>query len=56
MFQTKIVEKIKVTPPPRNRVIYEIMWKNIIIEPGRSQVTILAHAGYLRLQTHTQDI
>jgi len=61
MFQTKVAEKIKTHfifsnfPPPENHVIYEIMWKNIV-EPGRPQMTILAHAGYLRLQTHTQDI
>jgi len=55
VFRTKVVEKIKVTFSSENRVIYEIMWKNII-EPGRPQMTILARAGYLRLQIHTQDI
>jgi hypothetical protein len=58
MFQTKVAEKIKthfIFSTPENHVIYEIMWKNIV-DPGRPQMTILAHAGYLRLQIHTQDI
>jgi len=45
MFQTKFVEKIKthilcsVTFFFENRVVYEIMWKNIV-ERGRPQMTI----------------
>jgi uncharacterized membrane protein len=46
MFRTKVVEKIKThilcsvySPSPRNRVVYEIMWKNVV-EPNRSQMTI----------------
>jgi hypothetical protein len=43
MVQTEVVEKIKPhilysIKCVENRVIYEIMWKNII-EPGRSQMT-----------------
>ena len=39
-----------------NRVVYEVMWKNIV-EWGRSQMTIWRmnlHAGYLRLK-HTLE-
>ena len=46
MFQTKVVEKIKThilcsvtPPPPENRTVYEIMWKNTV-ERGSSQMTI----------------
>jgi len=42
----KVVEKIKTTNimfnkffPPENRVVYEIMWKNVV-EAGRLQITI----------------
>jgi len=39
-----------------NRNIYEILCKNIV-EPGRSQYdACLLHAGYLRLQIHTQNV
>jgi len=38
MFDTKILEKIKphmfsyfyLCPPPENRAIYEILWKNVV--------------------------
>jgi len=45
MFQTNAVEKIEthilcsIVPPPENRTVYEIMWKNIV-EWGRPQMTI----------------
>jgi len=45
MFQTKVVVKIKthilcsVTFLFENRVVYKIMWKNIV-QPGRPQMTI----------------
>jgi len=70
MLQTKVVEKIKThfvfsNPSPlpqhkKNLDVYEIMWKNIV-EQGRPQMTIqygacAVHAGYLRLQTHTQNM
>ena len=43
-----------------NCAVYEIMWKNMV-EPDRPQMTIQygacpSHAGYLRLQTQTQNI
>ena len=39
-----------------NRNIYDILWKNIV-EPGRSQYdACLLHAGYLRLEIHTQNV
>jgi len=45
---------------PENRAVYEIMWKNMV-QPDRPQMkmqygTCALHAGYLRLQTHTQNI
>jgi hypothetical protein len=48
MFHTKVVEKIKThilcsvtfTPPPENRAVYEIMWKNIVDELDRPQIKI----------------
>jgi hypothetical protein len=49
MFQTKVVEKIKIhilhllTFFPENITIYGIIWKNIV-EPGVSQMAIMAHA------------
>jgi hypothetical protein len=46
MFQTKVVQKIKThlcpvipPPPPENRAVYEMMWKNIV-ERGRTQATV----------------
>jgi hypothetical protein len=46
MFQAEVVEKIKThiscaipPPPPDNRAVYEITWKNIV-EQGRLQTTI----------------
>jgi hypothetical protein len=43
-----------------NPAVYDIMWKNII-QRGRPQMTIqygagALHAGYLRLQKHTQVV
>jgi hypothetical protein len=38
-----------------NRAVYEIMWKKNVAERGRPQMTSL-HAGYLRLQIHTQVV
>ena len=42
-----------------NRTVYEMMWKNTV-ESGRPQMTVWCmytlHAGYLRLQTHTQNL
>jgi hypothetical protein len=41
----KLLEKIKtlilypVTPLPKNRAVYELMWKNIV-EPDRPQMTV----------------
>ena len=45
---------------PENRTVYEMKWKNMV-ERGRPQVTIkygarAVRAGYLRLQTQTQNI
>jgi len=40
-----------------NRAVYEIMWKNIV-GPDSRQMTIwrMLYAGYIWLQTHTQNI
>jgi hypothetical protein len=42
-----------------NCAVFEIMWK-IFEEPGMPQMTIYGacalHAGYLRLETHTQNV
>jgi hypothetical protein len=41
-----------------NRAVYEIMWENTV-QPDRPQLHYGAcslHAGYLRLQTHTQNM
>ena len=60
----KVVEEIKthilcsITFLFENRTVYEIMWENTV-ERDRSQMTLWRtelHAGYLRLQTHTQNI
>jgi hypothetical protein len=45
---------------PQNRAVYEIKW-NYIVQPDRSQIAIkygelALHAGYLRLQAHTQNM
>jgi ribosome biogenesis protein Nip4 len=44
---------------PENRAVYEIMWRTIE-ELDRPQTTIYGactlHAGYRRLQTHTQNV
>jgi len=57
MFQTELLEKIKThvllsaifPPPPKNRALYEIMWKNIV-QPDSPQMAIqygayALHAG-----------
>jgi len=65
MFQTNVVEKINThilcstTFISENHIVYEIIWKNIV-EPDSPQMAIYHcacawHAGYLRLQTHTQS-
>ena len=40
-----------------NHAVYEIMWKNMVV-PDRLQMTIrrMFYTGYLRLQTHTQNM
>ena len=65
MFQTKVVEKIKTLLMPNNiffetLAVYEVTWKNIV-KPDRPQMTIkhgacALHAGYIRLQTHAQNM
>ena len=68
MFHTKALEKIKINISRsvtffssfENRPVCEIMCKNIA-EPDKPQMTIeygscALHAGYLRLQTHTQNM
>jgi hypothetical protein len=61
----KVVQKIhthilySVTFFSENRALYEIMWKNMV-QPDRPRMTIqhsacVLYAGYLRLQTHTQN-
>ena len=40
--------------PPENRVVKEIMWKDIA-ESDKPHACAL-HAGYLRLQTHTRNM
>jgi len=61
MFQKKVVEEIKThfmlsnSPPPKNRAIYVIMWKNVA-EQDRSQMTIQCMCiacWILGLQIHT---
>jgi hypothetical protein len=45
MFHTEVLEKIKthilfsVIFSPENRVVYELMWKNMV-QPDRPQVTV----------------
>ena len=64
MFQTKVVEKIKrqilcsmTSPPPENRIVYEIMWGNTAERGGaghrRQNGACELHAGYPRLQKLT---
>ena len=58
-------EKIKTHPLmlnnggfPQNRAVYKIMWENIV-HSDRPQLQYGAcalHAGYLRLQTYTQNM
>ena len=62
MFQTKFVDKIKTNILRskslfRKSCVYEIMWENIVKPTGHSwQCGACAlRAGYLRLQTHTQN-
>jgi hypothetical protein len=67
MFQTKASLKFKKQIlysqkffPPRNRTVYELMWKNII-EPDRSPTKIRydscsLRAEYVRLQTHSENM
>jgi len=58
LYRKHILCSIKVYS--ENRIIYEIMWRNIA-KPDGPQMTIshgacTLHAGYLRLQTHTLRI
>ena len=63
MFWTNVVEKIKTniffSTTFFNRSVYEIKWRNIV-QPGtghgRQYGACALHAGYLRLQTHIQDM
>jgi len=48
------------SPPPKYFDVYEIMWKNFL-EPERPQMkgqygACALHAGYLSLQTHTENM
>ena len=64
MFQMKVVDKIKTRfmfsnfppprPPPENRAVCEIMWKNIV-ERGRSRITQwrMRIGCWLRAARHT---
>jgi len=56
-FQT-FVESIKTHVYPENRAVYEIMWKNIYSRTGHrwQYGACTLHAGYQRLQTHTQNM
>jgi len=64
MFQTKVVGKIKThfllrNIFPKNLDVYEIMWKKYCRRGAghRWQYGACAlHAGYLRLQTQTQNM
>ena len=63
MFRTKVVEEIKThvlcsgTCVFFNRVLYEVMWKNIV-EPERPRMKIrpMRFAEHLELQTHTENM
>jgi len=63
MFQTKVGENIKThilcsVTIFENRAVNEIMWKNTV-QSGKPQMTYGAcalYAGYLRLQTHIQNM
>ena len=61
MFQTNLYVKSKPTCQVEDiffeyRAVYEIMWKNMV-EPGRPPMTKWRmHAGYVRLQTHSEYI
>jgi hypothetical protein len=65
MFQTtlyiKSIHKFHVQEIfSKNSVVYEIMWKNMA-QPDRSHTQIISsscifHAGFQRLQTHTQNV
>jgi len=65
MFQRNDEEKIKTWIFVQfffllNHAVYEIMWKNML-QPDRLQMTIQygaseLHAGWLNLETHTQNI
>jgi len=65
MFQTKGLEIIEthilcsIIFSPENRAVYEITWKNIV-EPDTGHRwqygAYTFRAGYLRLQTHTQNM
>jgi hypothetical protein len=51
MLQTKFVEKLKthfafINPPPENRAVYEIMWKNKY-RAGQATYDNMAHAHCL---------
>jgi len=62
-FQTNVVQKIKThilcsVTFLWNRAVYDIMWNNFVKPLGhRWQYGVCSlHAGYLRLQTHTQYV
>jgi hypothetical protein len=57
MFRTKVAEKIKrhilcSTTFSENRVVYEIMWKNMV-DPSRPQMTIRPMRFVCRIPTST---
>jgi len=64
MFQAKFVEKIKTHFIYNNFVFHylsvnEIMWKYTVERAGPQTIqygVCVLHAGYLRLQTHIQNL
>ena len=60
IFQTKVVEKLETHILCSltffdNCAVYEIIWKNDV-EWGRQYGPCALHAGYLKLQIHTQVV
>jgi hypothetical protein len=64
MLQEKALDKIKTHIMLtelfffENRDVYEIMWKSVVDPDNhrRQYGAFALHAGYLRLQTHTQNM
>jgi hypothetical protein len=63
MFLAKVVQKVKThillsetsPPPPKNRAVYEIKWKNIVVGEATKDNMAHAHSRWIPKATNTHS-